>query len=103
MSYVVPGSGTIASGYVGKGITSLAITGGLATGIYFLVVNKLYLNAAFVAFPWFAKFYGGQTRLTKKLTEQKELKRKNKMASYCSEKLSALLQKYPLQFKTLSE
>jgi hypothetical protein len=98
MSYIVPGSGTIASGYIGKGLTSLAVTTGLATGIYFLVANKLYFNAAFAVFPWFAKFYGGQTRLTKKMTEQKESLRKNKMASSCAEKLSVLLQKYPLRF-----
>ncbi len=103
MSYLIPGSGTIASGFVGRGLTSLAITGGLATGIYFLIANKLYFNAAFTVFPWFAKFYGGQARLTKKMIERKELKRKNKMAGSCSEKLSALIQKYPLQFKMRNE
>jgi TM2 domain-containing membrane protein YozV len=101
LSRFIPGSGSMMSGYIGKGLTSLFIFGGIGTGIYFLAANELYWNAALTALPWFGKFYGGQIRLAKKLAEEKELKHKSKMAKSCSEKLLALLSKYPIQFNAL--
>jgi hypothetical protein len=98
-SYFVPGSGTIMAGRPIKGIVSLLAVGALGAGTYSLAVNTLYLNALFVAFPWFYKFYNGQARLTRKTIEKKEDARKQKYAQHCEVALKKLLEKYPIEFK----
>jgi hypothetical protein len=98
-SYLVPGSGSMTLGHVLKGAVSLLIFSGIGAGVYLMVTEGLYLNAAFFASPWLGKFYGGQIRLTRKLFDEKELKRKGKMASRCGEKLNEVLIKYPLDFR----
>lgn len=98
-SYLVPGSGSMINGNVLRGVVSLALCAATGGGTFLLAWHGLYFNALFTTFPWFAKFYGGQVRLTKKLFDEKQLKRKNKLAKKCGDELLKVLDKYPLDFR----
>lgn len=98
-SYFVPGSGSMMLGHVLKGAVSLLLVSSIGAGIYFLIADHLYINAAVFAAPWFFKFYGGQVKLTKKLFDEKEKKRKNRIAKRCAEQLDHVLKKYPVEFR----
>lgn len=99
-SYIIPGTGTVISGRPIKGLVSLLVTGSLGVATFYLAASGLYLNAAFISFPWFYKIYHGQTRLTRKVISEKESKRKNELSIKCEKQLSILLDKYPIKFKS---
>lgn len=99
-SYLIPGMGTAISGRPIKGIVSLLVTGSLGAATFYLAASGLYLNAAFISFPWFYKIYHGQTRLTRKVILDKESKRKHEFSIKCEKQLAVLLDKYPIKFKS---
>ncbi|MFL5753195.1 MAG: hypothetical protein ACJ76F_07305 [Bacteroidia bacterium] len=98
-SAVVPGSGSIANGNVGKGATSLALNGGVVYAVYALMKNNLYFNAISWGLALGVKFYTGNLRLTSKLFYEKEEKKKNKLAAACELNYKRVLDQYPLQFR----
>lgn len=99
-SALVPGSGSMMLGYIIKGLISTSMVAGSAYLLYTLFTEQLYINS----FVWGAgltfKFYIGNIKLTEKLFDQKENKIRNKKAVKCEEKLSILLQKDKIDFKT---
>lgn len=97
MSAVIPGSGSIAQGKVGKGLGSLILNGAAIYGLYELSVAKLYLNAGLWAVTWFPKIYLGNIELTKKITEKRQLKKRNELSNNCELVLKNYLNKYPLK------
>jgi len=97
MSAVIPGSGSIAQGKVGKGIGSLILNGAAIYGLYELSVAKLYLNAGLWTVTWFPKIYLGNIELTKKITEKRQLKKRNELSNNCELVLKNHLKKYPLK------
>ena len=98
-SAIVPGSGSMINGNVGKGTASLFMNAASATAIYFLIQNNLYLNAALWGTGLGIKFYTGNIKLTTSLVEQKEQRKKNTLAKYSKGVLDNLLIKYPLNFR----
>lgn len=98
-SAVVPGSGSMALGYVGKGATSLITNGAVAYGLYLLIQNQLYANAAFMGVTFGIRFYSGNLRLTRHLFDQKESRRRNLLAEDCRKAYEKFLLLYPLNFK----
>ena len=98
-SHLIPGTGTMFVGRPVKGAVSLLLTGTLGAATYFLASRGLYMNAFFISFPWFYKFYWGQTRLTRKMIEEKETHRQAKLAETCEESLRILMDKHTLLFK----
>ena len=98
-SAIVPGSGTIANGQVGKGLASLALTGGFAYLTYSMFSHKLYINALGWGIGWGYKFYTGNMRLTATEFDKKEARQKNKLATDCELKLNELMKKYPVSFR----
>lgn len=97
MSAVVPGSGSIAQGKAGKGLGSLILNGAAIYGLYELSVAKLYLNAGLWTVTWFPKIYLGNIELTRKITEKKQLKKRNELSNNCELVLNNHLKQYPLR------
>lgn len=98
-SAIVPGSGSMLNGNIGKGMSSLAFSSASAYGVYALLQNNLYLNAVFLGTGVALKFYIGNIKLTSKLVEEKELFKKNALAADCKCVLNNLSSEYPLEFR----
>ncbi len=98
-SAIVPGSGMIFHGKVGKGMVSLGIHGGIALAVVAMARWNVYFNAVSWGLTFFQKFYFGNLKLTHKLIERSNQKKKEKLATDCELSLDQILQKYPLNFK----
>jgi TM2 domain-containing membrane protein YozV len=98
-SAIVPGSGSMLNGYIGKGINSLLLNAASATGIALLVKHQLYINAVIWGGMVGLKFYVGNILLTKSLFERKEQLIKNQLANNCELIVKELLEDYPLNFR----
>lgn len=78
MSYIVPGSGQIASGQIRDGINSMALLTGVMT-LYLVTVREYgFLNGLIAVSPWFTRYYGGGIENAKEaaLTRQAKIKDK---------------------------
>jgi hypothetical protein len=98
-SAIVPGSGIIMNGNVGKGILAMTLTAASVYGVVALINAGVYINAALWGTGLGLKFYTGNIRLTEKVFKEKELKQKNKLATSCELKLVKILEKYPVNLK----
>ncbi len=98
-SAIVPGSGSMLNGNVGKGFGSLVLSSASAYGVYALLQNNLCFNAVFLGTSVALKFYIGNIKLTSKLVEEKELFKKNALAVDCKCVLNKLSSEYPLEFR----
>jgi hypothetical protein len=98
-SAVIPGSGSMANGNVGKGAVSLVLNAGVVYAVVALVKNHLIINAVCWGLALGTKFYTGNLMLTSRLVDQKEARKKSKLATDCELAYKKILDKYPLQFR----
>ena len=98
-SALIPGSGSMMNGDIGKGTASLLINSVSAYAIYILIQNNLYLNAILWGAALGLKFYIGNIKLTTVLVDEKESRKKNTLAVDCKCVLNNLLIQYPVEFK----
>jgi hypothetical protein len=98
-SAVIPGLGSVMNGNVGKGLTSMALTGSFVVLTTYLLRNGCYVNAVGLGLAWGLKFYIGNIRLTEKLIEKKEVRRKNELTKKCELEWNKVLTKYPMLLK----
>jgi hypothetical protein len=98
-SALVPGSGSALNGNGLKGATSLLLNGAVAYSVFWLIQNNLYLNAFLLGSALVTKFYLGNIKLTGSLFDQKEERKKNKLATDCELMVSNILLDYPVSFR----
>ena len=98
-SSVIPGSGMIAHGNVGKGLLSLGIHGGIVVAVIAMARLNVYFNAVSWGLTLFQKFYFGNLKLTNKLIEDSNKKAKKMVSDNCELALQQTVQKFPLEFK----
>lgn len=101
-SGIVPGSGLIAVGKPLTGITSMALLGGMAYGVYSLVQSNMYINAINWSLNLGMKFYLGQIKLTKKEFDKKQNKKRSTLNKKCKANYLDVLAKYNLTYKVSS-
>ncbi len=101
-SGIIPGGGLFLLGKPLKGLTSMALIGGSAFGIYSLFQNNLYLNAISWGLNFGLKFYIGQIKLTNKEYLKKQEKLKRKLNSKCKSNYNDVLQKHNIDYKVSS-
>ncbi len=101
-SGIVPGSGLIAVGKPLKGITSMALLGGMAYGVYSLVQSNMYINAINWSLNLGMKFYLGQIKLTKKEFDKKQNKKRSALNKKCKANYLDVLAKYNLTYNVSS-
>lgn len=97
---VVPGSGLIMVGKPSKGLTSMALIGSLAYGVYQLTQYNMYINAFSWTMGLGLKLYSGQVKLTRKEFDKRALKRKNRKVKSCKEAFKVSMTKHNLFYKT---
>ncbi len=97
---VLPGSGLIILGKPVKGLTSMALLGSLAYGVYQLTQYNLYVNALSWTMGLGLKLYSGQVKLTRKEFDKRALKRKNKKAKSCKEAFKVSMTKHFMFYKS---
>ncbi len=98
-SAMLPGSGMILNGSFLKGFTAMGLAGSMIFITYKAIEKSLYFNALGWGIAWGLKFYTGNLQLTRKLVEEKEMRKKTELASSCELRIKKLLEKYPLQFR----
>lgn len=101
-SGIIPGSGLIALGKPLKGLTSMALLGGMAYGVYSLGQYNLYINAINWSLNLGLKFYIGQIKLTKKEFDKKQTKKKSFLNKKCKANYLEVLNNYNLTYKVSS-
>lgn len=99
LSFVIPGSGLMLNGNVGKGGLSLLLNAASVCAIVYMAQNQLIINAVGWGSNLVGKFYAGNIRLTEKMILEKEKGIKNKLALSCELKIIEVFDKYPLEFK----
>lgn len=100
-SAILPGSGSMMTGYVVRGFISLTLVAGSVYGVMKLVEYGLYANAVLWGGGVGLKFYTGNIKLTEQLFFKSEARKKNKLATECELKLTEILDRYPLSLKGL--
>ncbi len=98
-SALVPGLGSALNGNVLKGTTSLLINSLAVYAVYVLIQSNLYFNAFFWGGAFLTKFYIGNIKLTGSLFDQKEERKKNKLATNCELMLSGVLKQHPIFYR----
>jgi TM2 domain-containing membrane protein YozV len=98
-SAFVPGLGSILNGNPVKGMSSLLINGTIGYGIYALVASNEYLNAILLGASVGLQFYTGNIKLTGRLFDTTESRKKNMLANNCEHELEKVFLKYPLSFR----
>lgn len=101
-SGIIPGSGLIAIGKPLKGITSLALIGGMSYGVYSLIQSNMYINAINWSLNLGMKFYIGQIKLTKKEFDKKQTKKIGYINRKCKANYLEILTKYKITYKVNS-
>lgn len=99
-SMIVPGSGMIMNGNVGKGTISLLLNAATVAAIVYMAQHRLIINAIGWGTNLAGKFYSGNIRLTEKLITTKETGIKNRLGATCANEISHVLEKYPLNFRS---
>jgi TM2 domain-containing membrane protein YozV len=95
-SALIPGSGTMLQGKVGRGVTSLLLNATSVISAYYLIQGKLYLSTLGYGLSLGAKFYIGNIKLTGFVFDNKEVETKNGLSKkYAEPVLNNLLDKYP--------
>ncbi len=82
-SYVLPGSGLIMNGNVFRGFTAMGLNAGIGYGIYWMINQKMPINAFVWGLGLIPKSYLGNVRLTKNKIEESELLKRKKLATEC--------------------
>lgn len=95
-AFLVPGSGLIMNGNVGKGLLSMGINTGTVLLIRYLIVNNAWVNTVLWGSNLIGKFYLGGYRLTDKEIENKENTKMKKRADKSALILEKILSDYPL-------
>lgn len=98
-SAIIPGLGSALNGNVLKGTTSLLINSLAVYAVYVLIQSNLYFNAFFWGGAFLTKFYIGNIKLTGSLFDQKEERKKNKLATNCELMLSGVLKEHPIFYR----
>ena len=98
-SAVVPGLGSMLNGNVFKGFTSLALSTSTIILTYYLLKNKCYVNAAGWGLSFGLKFYIGNIKLTEKLVNNREGRKKSELTKNCKLAWTEVFNKYPLLLK----
>lgn len=101
-SGIVPGSGLVVVGKPLKGITSMALIGGMAYGVYSLTQANLYVNAINWTLNLGLKFYLGQIKLTKKEFDKKQNKTKSLLNKRCKANYMGVLHEHAITYKVNS-
>lgn len=99
MSYIIPGSGMIINGNIVKGLISMGLNTTTVLAISYLWKRNLYLNTLAWGSNLIMKFYIGNTNLTKKLLNERELTKQKRLANSCEPLIDKCLIKYPLEFR----
>lgn len=95
-AFVIPGSGLIINGNVGKGLLSMGLNTGTVFFVGYLISNNAWVNAALWGTNLIGKFYVGGFKLTSKEIEKKENAKKKKRTENSALILEQILAKYPL-------
>jgi hypothetical protein len=101
-SAIVPGSGLIMNGNIGKGLLSLGINSSIVLLMRFLIINSAWINVALMGTNLIGKFYLGGIRLTDKEIKKRNERIKNKRASKSALEIEEITLKYPIKFHLLN-
>lgn len=101
-AFVLPGSGLIINGNVGKGILSLGLNTGTVFLVRYLIINNAYANAFLWGTNLISKFYLGGVRLTSIEIEKKNKKKKRMRAQQRTRTLENSLKEYPLNLRLVN-
>jgi tetratricopeptide (TPR) repeat protein len=78
LSIFVPGAGQLYNGDIKNALNSFLLTAGLATLFYFTAINYTIIDAYFVVFPWFQRYYMGGIKKAFLLTSNMNQKKKDR-------------------------
>ncbi len=98
-SFIVPGSGLIINGNIGKGLVSLSLNTGIILLVRYLILSNAWGNSILWGTNLIGKFYLGNYRLTLKEIEIKNLYKKRMRTEKSAHILNDILGKYPLNLK----
>lgn len=98
-AFIIPGSGLMLNGNVGKGLISLSLNTGIVVFVRFLILNNAWVNTVLWGSNLIGKFYFGSYRLTIKEIELKDRRKKRMRAENSAQILDSILDKYPLNFQ----
>ncbi len=96
LSLLLPGSGLMVNGNVGKGGLALGINGSIVLLIRYLIVQQAYINAVLMGANLVGKFYFGNLRLLDREIAEKEKRKKNERTEKSALILNQLLNRYPI-------
>jgi hypothetical protein len=97
---LIPGSGLMAEGFVGKGLTALMLNSATGLALAAMIKANLYFNIATWGVMLVQKFYIGQLNLTSNLFRSRHPRKLAQQHEALNKELLLLLTKYPLQYKT---
>lgn len=98
-AFILPGSGLIINGNIGKGLLSMGINTGTVLFVRFLITNNAWVNSFLWGSNLIGKFYLGGYRLTAKEIEKKQLRKKRMRTETSAHILDTIMNKYPLNFR----
>lgn len=98
VSFIVPGTGLMLNGNVGKGALALGINSGIFFVLRYMIMHHAWINTALWGTNLIGKFYFGNVRLVQKEITKKEDRKKQKRTQKSALALSELLEKYPINF-----
>ena len=100
-SKVIPGMGTMRSGKVFKGLTSLAFNGGILYNAYFFAAGGMYVSSAFWGVAIFQMFYTGNLVLTRLSIEDFEEQKQAALMKACKKTIQPYLLNFNLNYKPI--
>jgi len=98
---IIPGSGLMAEGFVGKGLTALMLNSAVGLALAAMIRANLYFNIATWGVMLVQKFYIGQLNLTSNLFRSRHPRKLARQHELLRQELATLLLKYPLQYKSI--
>lgn len=98
-AFILPGSGLLLNGNIGKGLLSMGLNTGTVFLVRFLVANNACVNSILWGSNLIGKFYLGGYRLTAKEIELKERRKKRMRTETSAHHLEIIFDKYPLHFQ----
>jgi hypothetical protein len=98
-SLLLPGSGLLINGNIGKGLLSMSLNTGTFFFVRFLISNNAWVNSVLWGSNLVGKFYLGGYRLTSKEIDNKERRKQKMRAETSAHLLTSILVKYPLSLR----
>lgn len=98
-SWIIPGSGLIMNGNIGKGALALGINTSLVIFIRYLIQQNAYVNAALWGTNLIGKFYFGDLRLLHLEIARKTQRKKNERTEKSALILETILNRYPIELR----